>query len=289
MNHHPDQIMAGSKEDEGQGPSRRWTLLFIGDHGKVISFKHIKLLFISTLALLVMSVAAIAVLAYINQQLQTRTRELRLQLEASRQSIQALREARDMLTAHVVLAETKIKEIIAGTRPSTPDKKPEPRADSEPPEKSAAAEAKTTEPSAGPPPNQKDDQPAMGIGDVVAIEGFRIKINSDRNTFDLQYKVVNTSQEHKPVSGHVILVLKGDNIDPGQWLAIPRVDLPQGRPSGRQKGYTFSIRHSKTITQSMPAPKVVPAFTKAVLYVFSNEGQLLFANDYAVHIQPSGG
>jgi len=78
-------------------------------------------------------------------------------------------------------------------------------------------------------------------------------------------------------------------VEPESWLAMPRVELPKGRPSGGQKGYTFSISHSKAFAQSTPVPKSFPGFTAAVLYVFSHEGQLMLAREYAVKLQPSGG
>jgi hypothetical protein len=289
MNSDSERLADATVESRGAGHSRRWTVLFIGDHGKVIGIRYIKAFSLLTIAVLVMSLAAVAVLVIVNRQLHGRTHELRQQLEASHQSIIALREERDMLTAHVVLAETKMKEITAGVRRPPPNRKAEPAAEGKPPEKGAAVEPIASEQTTAPPPIEKEYKPAVELDGGIAVEGFQIKFNADRHTFNLQYKVVNTSQERKPVSGHVILVFKGDDLEPDQWLAMPRVDLPQGRPSGKQKGYSFSISHSKTITQSMPAPKSFPAFTKAVLYVFSGERQLIFAHDYAINIRPSGG
>jgi hypothetical protein len=242
-----------------------------------------------TISVLVMSLAAVAVLVVANRQLHGRTHELRQQLEASHQSIQALREERDMLTAHVVLAETKMKEITTGALRTDPNRKAEPAAESKPTTKGTAVEPIASEQTPAPPLKDRDSAPAVVVSEGIAVEDFRMQYNSDRNTFDLRYKVVNTSQERKPLSGHVIVVLTGDDLKPDQCLSMPRVDLPQGRPSGKQKGYTFSISYSKTMTQSMAAPKSFPAFTKAVLYVFSREGQLLFANDYAIRIRPSDG
>jgi hypothetical protein len=123
---------------------------------------------------------------------------------------------------------------------------------------------------------------------MVALR-FPRQFDEGRNAFDVQYKLVAVNPGRKPLAGHVIVVLKGEDLEPEQWLAMPRVDLPRGRPSGTQKGYTFSISYSKAFSRSMPAPKSFPTFTTAVVYVFSPEGQLLLARDYAVHLQPSGG
>jgi hypothetical protein len=120
------------------------------------------------------------------------------------------------------------------------------------------------------------------------LEGFRVKFDESRKAFDVQYKLVATNPGRKPLAGHVIVVFKGEDLEPERWLAMPRVELPRGRPSGTQKGYTFSISYSKAFSHSMPAPKSFPAFTTAVVYVFSPDGQLLLARDYAVQLQPPG-
>jgi len=121
------------------------------------------------------------------------------------------------------------------------------------------------------------------------VEGFGAKFDPARHAIDIQYKLVAPSSGRKPAAGHVIVVFKGAHLEPESWLSMPRVELPKGRPSGVQKGYTFSISHSKAFAQSMPVPKSFPGFTAAVLYVFSHEGQLMLAREYAVKLQPAGG
>ena len=82
-------------------------------------------------------------------------------------------------------------------------------------------------------------------------------------------------------------VLKGSSLEPTEWTAMPAVGLTKGRPSGRQPGYRFSISHSKTFIQTMPAPKDLPAYDAAILYLFSSAGELLTAREFPVDISPS--
>ena len=271
---------------------RRWTVLFIGDHGKVIAFKRIKTLAILTIAALVTALTTVGVLVSVNQGLHSRARELQQRLESSQQQVQALRQDRDLLTAHVVLVETKMREALAEAGRPAADRKPRP---AEPPTAIDRLESQTE---AGSADAEKDSERApsdpqaktpVDRGEAVALEGFRAKFDESRNAFDLQYKLVATNPGRKPLAGHVIVVFKGEDLDPERWLAMPRVELPRGRPSGIQKGYTFSISYSKAFSQSMPAPKSFPPYTTAVVYVFSPEGQLLLARDYAVRLQPPGG
>jgi len=279
-------------EQPGHAADRRWTVLFIGDHGKVIAFKRIKTLAILTIAALLTALTTVVVLVSVNQGLHSRARELQQRLESSQQQIQALRQERDLLTAHVVLVETKMRETLAEAGRPAADRK------SKPADPQTAIDRSGSPPEAGTVDADKDlerapsdpqAKPPVDKGDAVALEGFRAKFDEGRNAFDVQYKLIATNPGRKPLAGHVIVVFKGEDLEPEGWLTMPRVDLPRGRPSGTQKGYTFSISYSKAFSQSMPAPKSFPTFTTAVVYVFSSDGQLLLARDYAVHLQPSGG
>jgi hypothetical protein len=270
------------------GPSRRWTVLFIGDHGRVIAFKRVKTLIGLAVAALVLTVAALVVLMVVNQTLHGRSRELQQRLEASQQKVLALRQERDLLTAHVALAETRMRETLAGMgRPTAAVKEPERTAEVNAPSAQEASGAQAPpEPQAVP---ANDFKPPVGAGESISVEDVRIRWDGAERVFNLGYRVVNTGQGGKPLRGHVIVVMKGEDLQPDQWLSMPRVDLPKGRPTGRQKGYTFSISRQKSFSHTVPAPKTFPAFSTAVLYVFATDGQLLLAKDYEIEVPGSGG
>ena len=109
------------------------------------------------------------------------------------------------------------------------------------------------------------------------------------NTLEIKFRVRNTNPARRPLAGHVVAVLKGKGLASSQWLALPAVELVDGKPSGEQRGYSFSINHSITLDQSVPAPKSLPTLDTAVLYVFSKEGGLLFEQEFAIDIQPVEG
>ncbi len=280
-------------EGEGRTPDgdRQWRVLFIGDHGKVIGFKRIKTLIALAIGVIATALVTVVVLVVVNARLHARMQEVQEHLSAAQLQIQALRQERDLLTAHVVLAETKVKEVLAGvSRPAAvqkPDstvvagKAVESRGSPQP-------QAATENPPASTEPAESGRLPA-GIEEAVAVEDFYAGLDAARRTLNLRYKLVATRSARKPLTGHVVVVFKSHDIEPERWLTMPPVDLPKGRPSGRQKGYTFSISHSKAFSHSLPAPAALPAYTQAVLYVFSHEGQLLMARDYGVDIKPAGG
>jgi hypothetical protein len=278
----------GARREDG----RRWTVLFIGDHGKVIAFKRVKIVLALAGAAFLLSLAAVCVLAVVNHTLHRRNTELQQGLEASGQAIRDLRHDRDLLTAQAVLLETKMRETLAGVNRS-PAAVLEPvavgAAGKAPPQPVAVRPGEAT--ASGKSPALASDPAAVrapaGTREGIAAEDLGIRYHRGSNTLELQFKIVNTSPGRKPLNGHAVAVLKGSSLAPTEWTAMPAVGLTKGRPSGRQPGYRFSISHSKTFIQTMPAPRDLPAYDAAILYLFSNEGELLTAREFPVDISPS--
>jgi hypothetical protein len=279
--------MGPEGEIRGRGPEagvsrqsgeRRWTVLFIGDHGKVIPFKRVKTVAVLIAVSLATALAAVAVLTWVNQGLHARGRDQQQGLESARRENEQLRRDRDLLTAQVVLLESRMREtaseggVPAERRPVAPPPLPmEPPAEPEAPR----AAAQVTE-----------HRPPIDLGEGVAVDGFRLALIAP-GSVELRYKVSAVAQPRKPLAGHVIVVLSAEQMEPERWVSLPRVDLVNGRPTGRQKGYTFAISHSKEFVQTVQASRPLPDFTRAVLYVFSSEGQLLLARDYPVSLAPA--
>ncbi len=263
---------------------RPWTVLFIGDHGRVIPFTRIKALAILAAAAFGMSLAAVAVLAVVNLSLHRRTVELQQSLAASGRTLSELRHERDLLTAQVVLVETRMREIAAGFSPMRPGEAAvagEPDAAGKSPASAVAGEAVmvlTAEADRALPAVQ----PPVGMAEGISIESFQLLGQAEKKRLDLTYKLLNASLGQKPQAGNVVVVLKAEELPPEQWLTFPDVGLVRGRPASPQRGYSFNIRHSKLFEHSVPFPKEIRPFTHAVVYVFSKKGELLTAREYPV-------
>lgn len=275
----PDGGIRGRGPEAGpsrRSGERRWTVLFIGDHGKVIPFKRVKTVAILVAATLATAIAAVAVLVWVNQGLHARSSDQHQRLESARKDNDQLRRDRDLLTAQVVLLESRMREA-ASARSAPSERRP----DTAPPQVETPAPPETL--AAAPAPELR---PPIDPGEGVAVDGFRLTLNAP-GSIELRYKLTALAQPRTPLTGHVIVVLSAEQLEPERWLSLPRVDLANGRPTGRQKGYTFAISHAKEFVQSMTAPRPLPDFTRAVLYVFSSDGRLLSARDFAVGLAPA--
>ncbi len=273
----------GSKPHVLPGDRQPWTVLFIGDHGRVVPFKRVKTLVGLVLAALGMALAAVVVLAVVNHTLHQRTQELQQSLAASGRTISELRHERDLLTAQVVLVETKMKETLAGVAPRAAGRRLAPSLP-EAAESRFGDESKTgltAEADRGVPAVQ----PPVGVNEGLSIEEFQLKRSAKTNTLELTYKIVNMSHGQKALAGNVVVVLKGEGFEPEQWLALPDVGLVRGRPVNTRKGYSFNIRHSKVFAHSVALSADIPEYTQAVLYVFSKKGELITAQESSVALK----
>ena len=125
--------MGPEGEIRGRGPDagpsrrsgeRRWTVLFIGDHGKVIPFKRVKTVAVLVAATLATAIAAVAVLVWVNQGLHARSSDQHQRLESARKDNEQLRRDRDLLTAQVVLLESRMRET-ASARSAPSERRPD--------------------------------------------------------------------------------------------------------------------------------------------------------------------
>ena len=93
-------------------PDNRWTLLFIGDHGKVVTLKRFKSFTFFAGFIFVLSLATIALLYWYNQSIDKNNEKLQSSLDILQKRIKALRHEKDILMARLVLAEARAKESL---------------------------------------------------------------------------------------------------------------------------------------------------------------------------------
>jgi len=100
----------------------------------------------------------------------------------------------------------------------------------------------------------------------------------------VQFKIKNTSPNSQRVSGHAFVVLKGEQLQQNKWLAMPRISLSNGKPTGRQRGYTFGINYFKTMRFKTRLPKSPEIYQKATVFIFTGGGDLLLEQEYPVNL-----
>jgi len=222
-----------------------------------------------------------------NQKIIIQKHDLEADLKNLDQRIDALRHEKDILMTRLVLAESRVQESIgekpenlSANRPAQPEKK---GVGSNPDEPIQQA-AKKTEPSKPEPVKPEQSSQPNDSNLSVAIENFLISNQSDTDRIGIQFKIKNTSPHSQRVSGHTIVVLKGDQTN---WLPIPWMPLEDGRPSGRQRGHSFGINYFKTMRLTAKSPKFPEKYQTASVYVFTRKGELLLEERFPIQLPPN--
>ena len=98
-------------------PDKRWTILFIGNHGKTITLKRFKGMVLLTCLVLFISIAIAAGLLYLSLNIRQEKNQLESDLQDLKAQIKAIRYEKDVLMTKLVLAESRSKTSPAKIPP----------------------------------------------------------------------------------------------------------------------------------------------------------------------------
>jgi hypothetical protein len=245
---------------------KRWTLLFVGDRGKTITFHRFKSLVMLALLILLASAAVSGWFWYLYDNARIESRILSKKMENLEQALASVRNEKDILTARLVVAESKVEQTIAKAIAEKPVK---------PPVKRASKPSQTVQKQVVNKP-----QPVMRI----VAENFLVFYEPDVNTLSVQYKIRNTGSKEHPISGRSVVILKDGEENPKKWLVLPWVPLESGKPTGK-KGRSFSIYNFRTMRFKANDQIGPDQYKTALVYVFTTDGTLLIEKEFPVGIK----
>ena len=265
-------------------PDTRWTLLFIGNRGKPITLKRFKGIVLITLIVVSVSIFLAAGLLWWNRNILHEKNQLESQLKKLEEQNRELRHEKDILLTRLVVTESRtLKKQGSAPEIQSDEEFPDLAAlDTNYAEQSVPSAMTTTEVQ-----NQIKAQPdsdSTGSGLSVAIENFKLSVKSANNSLRVQFKLKNTTPDSRHVSGHAIVVLKGEEIEQNQWVSLPGISLIEGKPTGRQRGYALGIRNFKIMRFTASKPHSSEKFQTASVYVFAKTGELLLEQDFPVEL-----
>ena len=270
------------------GTDRRWTLLFIGDHGNVITLKRFKAIVLTTAFVFLLTIGAMAVLIFLNAGFQKENQEFKKRIADSQKRIETLRHEKEILMARLVLSESKMKESVSkgqqGRVQENITKQIEEKAQAAPKLEKPKINKKK-------PPIRQPAQTVSSGSEIrdnkpvfsVAVENFIVSHASDRADLNAQFKIKNTSPESQKVAGHAVVVLKSKELPKHKWLVMPAVGLVGDKPSGKS-GKRFSIQRFRTMNLTSKTPKHSDKFRTAAVYVYLKSGKLLLEEDFPVEL-----
>ncbi len=267
-------------------PEARWTLLFIGNRGKPITLKRFKGMVLFTLIVVCVFIVLAAGLFWWNRNILHEKNLLESNLKKIEEQNQELRHERDILLTRLVVAESRTIEKQGSETEEQTDEEFPGRTDQDTAyaEQSAPLAMTTTKTEVQNQVRAQPENDPTGSTLSVAIDNFNISVKSGSNSLKVQFKLKNTSPYSQHVSGHAIVVLKGEEIQQDQWVSIPGISLVEGEPTGSQQGYAFGISNFKIMRFSASMPHSLEKFQTAALYVFTQTGELLLKQDFALNL-----
>jgi hypothetical protein len=275
-----------------------WTLLLVSETGKTIRIKWFKGLAVICMVLLIGAVTAAGTFYYLYEAEARENRWLRSAAKGetpvtTAAAIDALESGKET-PPKPVTAPSRKSETLENTarteRKEIPEKgsaefkKTSGETSSETiaafePETAAPSVAQTREkgPSFLVPASESEKEPADQDNRKplrVAIEDFEYS-SGDRKNVYVRYKIKNTDARSRTVSGHAVVVLEGEDRGKPKWLALPKVHLVSGMPTGQEEGQSFSIANYKFMKFRPEGRHDPDQFSKASVYVFDEGGALL--------------
>ena len=266
---------------------RRWDLLLVDDHGKVLSFQYVKGLVILFVILLLFSLSVSMILYCLYKDAQEKTAELQNSLETSREGAAVMQKEMRDLMVRLAKAQSKLPKRQQQKAPKVVKKK-SPIVKTPPPPVipkvgkkagtlQATAETKPVSPKTAPVPSLMKIE--VGVFDFSATYDGTLK------AVQVRFTIKNLNRNISEIPGYIFAVMKTDMDDQKGWFTIPTVEMTAGRPASIKTGQFFKIRNYKTVAlRSKPiiGPK---AFNRASVLIYSKKGELLLEKTYNVDIE----
>ena len=265
---------------------KKWSILFIGEDGKVVTIKYFKGMVIGLGLLLTILCIVVSILYFQYRDREARVEFLRNDLARVMAENRSLKDEKDQMLARLVIMESNLK---AREQPGPPEgigQAPGKREPLEEPVDESSAQAAVREEDAKEVPKQAGTT-AAGEGHaqmpLMSIANKNLIVCQDpaSENIRIEYKVINTGAKDVPVTGRSVIVLKGGNMNPEDWVVLPNVPLLDLKPSG-ERGKRFRIYNFRTMKYMVQSSLVKGQLETATIFTFTEEGALVMERDYAV-------
>ena len=285
----------------------RWTVLLIGNLGKIVSFRIGKPLLVASMACIavIMTIVICSVFSY--NSLRLENKELTKDLDTLRAKLETAGNVEEKALVGLVALEDGAKHApkktgIASDRKAkdlaSKIKKPKPAvtqtAKEKPPEtpKPAAGQTARKKESETPSPAAEVPQPTQAEKEKVAppassanvvVTNLEIRRKADGNSFEFKFSLKKVQGESGKIAGYTFVVLKPEEGSREATIrAFPWSPLKDGMPAIFKRGQYFSISRFKYVSGTFADVSTMEHFKTATVYVYSNTGDLLVEEVFEV-------
>jgi hypothetical protein len=247
--------------------------MLVGDHGRVIPFRHFKALTVGVGIVLILSLCALILLGVLFTRQREQIGTLQKDLEQMRAQSTKFRDEKDLY-----MTQLKVLQMQTGALPQKPAEKTQTMAEDSPPpaESNESPAAEKASPKAQ---EAKKEVPVQVAKPQVRwsadIRNFEVSYDNRQGVLTAKFRIYNTSRPKKRLSGRTVVVFKAIGDPPSHWAIVPAVPLHKETPVGK-KGRFFRIRNYQTERFKTLRRKNSPKYDLAAVYIFSDrEGELI--------------
>ncbi len=251
---------------------KRWNLLFVDYHGRVISLQQIRGLLILCPVVLLVLLSFIICMHSLHERIKKQDNNLQNAIEHSRQELKAMQQEMPALMLRLAEAQYRTPKG-AGSKKSS---------GSPILAKNISTERGHTESLCS--ASHQSDQKDMGTTKTASVSDFSASYNAELNALNVQFLIRNANKASPDISGYIFVIMKQNDHGQKGWFPIPAVELISGIPSRIKSGEFFKIRNFK-IAKFHSCKIVGPrSFNKAKVLLFSPTGDLFYEKIFCVKI-----
>lgn len=240
---------------------RRWQILFVDDHGRMMTIKWFKTLSAVVLTALLASILCGIVFLTLLQSTRQDNQKLLEKIDAYKRDIESIRTEKDVLMAKLVIAESKINDVTKENEHNDEAPPTDPAVHPSQKDTDAVAQAEGTG-------DHRDDD-NKDITNGVDIENLVFSHQAAMELLSITFVVKNTNKLSGAVSGYIFVILKPDGDNRKNWFAVPSTGLVSGKPAFPKQGQYFKIKRFKTINFKVYHQKNPETYKQATIFIFS--------------------
>ena len=255
--------------------------MLVGDDGRIIPFRRFKGIAATVIGLTVLAMLAVLVLGIVYVRQGRQISRMREDLEKAQQQAARLRDEKDVLLAQLVVSGKLQPKTESATEKKSEGDASDAAEPESPPTDRLESEAT---PPGEPDTPEKDTAPESQDVELAAdIRQFEVTYAPERSLLQASFRIYNVSRPKVPLSGRIVVVFKKQSDSPIRWLAVPSVQLKNGKPGGSH-GQAFSINNYRTMQFKAFGQKPPISFDTASVFVFSAKEDLLLNEDFGFKI-----
>jgi hypothetical protein len=269
---------------------RSWTIVLIGDLGKIVSLHLTKPLLLASTACLALILAVFVYSAVSYRSVRSENKALSKDLDRLSAKLRSAEETKEEALVRLMLLEERTGQAAGKTINDSEQQTKDKASQATEPTPPATASAKAREQEAPRPTatallSSKADTdkvaPPMPTA-RVSVKNLEIWLEPDANEFKFKFEVKNTDRQSGKVAGYAFLVLKpkGDSGIPPR--VFPITPLKNGKPNNFKDGHHFSIARYTFVRGTLADVSTIAPFETAKIYVYSDTGDFLLEEVFNV-------